>query len=130
MTALLRVGVDLVEVARIERGVKRHGERFYKRFFTEQEVAFCKRNATRLAGRFAVKEAVGKAFGTGIGDVSWQEIEVVCDTRGRPFLNLTGGAKTLAEQMGLTTWEISLSHTDTHAIGFVVATGATAENRG
>lgn len=122
---LLRIGVDLVEVARIERGVQRHGERFYKRFFTPQEVEFCNRSAARLAGRFAIKEAVGKAFGTGIGDVSWQEIEVICDARGRPFLDLRGKAKALADQMGLTTWEISLSHTDTHAIGFVVAMGET-----
>lgn len=123
MVKLLRVGVDMIEVARIERGVQRHGDRFYQRFFTEQEVEFCKKNAQRLAGRFAVKEAVGKAFGTGIGDVSWQEIEVVCDERGRPFLNLTGNAQTLANQMGLTQWEISLTHTDTHAVGFVVAMG-------
>lgn len=121
--ALLRIGVDMVEVSRIARGVSRHGDRFYKRFFTEQEVTSCEKSATRLAGRFAVKEAVGKAFGTGIGDVSWQEIEIVNDERGRPYLILHGKAQTLAQALGLTTWEISLSHTDTHAIGFVVATG-------
>lgn len=121
---MLRIGVDMVEVARIERGVARHGERFYKRFFTQQEVDFCEKNTSRLAGRFAVKEAVGKAFGTGIGDVSWQDIEILNDERGRPFLKLTGAAHSLANEMGLVHWEISLSHTDTHAIGFVVATGS------
>ncbi|MEM7334058.1 MAG: holo-ACP synthase [Chloroflexota bacterium] len=118
---MLRIGVDMIEVGRISRGVERHGDRFYKRFFTQQEVDFCEKSPPRLAGRFAVKEAVGKAFGTGIGDVSWQEIEIVCDERGRPYLKLYGAAQELADKMGLTTWEISISHTDAHAIGFVVA---------
>lgn len=120
----LRIGVDMVEVARMTRGVERHGERFYGRFFTLQELEQCEKAPARLAGRFAIKEAVGKAFGTGIGDVSWQEIEVFNDERGRPYLKLHGHAKTLAHEMGLTQWEISLTHTDTHAIGFVVATGS------
>lgn len=120
---MLSVGVDMIEVARIERGVTRHGDRFYQRFFTAQEVAYCEGQATRLAGRFAVKEAVGKALGTGIGDVSWTEIEVVCDARGRPFLQLHGAAAALAAAQGLVEWSISLSHTDTHAIGFVMAMG-------
>lgn len=119
---MMRIGVDMIEVARIERGITRHGDRFYKRFFTKQEIDFCEKSPTRLAGRFAVKEAVGKAFGTGIGDISWQDIEIVCDNRGRPSLKLHGSAKTMAAEMGLINWEISLSHTDTHAIGFVIAT--------
>ena len=66
---MLAVGVDMIEVARIERGMARHGERFLHRFFTAQEVAYCEGSAARLAGRFAVKEAVGKALGTGIGQI-------------------------------------------------------------
>ena len=120
---MLSTGVDMIEVARIERGIARHGERFLQRFFTAQEVAYCAGRMTSLAGRFAVKEAVGKAFGTGIGDVSWTEIEIVCDERGRPGLVLHNAAKDLAEKLGLTEWSISLSHTDTHAIGFAVAMG-------
>ena len=122
---MLSTGVDMIEVARIERGIARHGDRFLQRFFTAQEVAYCAgANVTSLAGRFAVKEAVGKAFGTGIGDVSWTEIEIVCDERGRPGLVLHNAAKELAKKLGLTKWSISLSHTDTHAIGFAVAMGS------
>ena len=122
----LAVGVDMIEVARIERGAARHGERFYQRFFTEQEQADCNGRFPSLAGRFAIKEAVGKALGTGIGDINWTDVEVVCDARGKPELVLHNQAQQLAAQKGLTKWAISLSHTDTHAIGFVVATG---ENR-
>ena len=119
----LAVGVDMIEVARMERGFTRHGERFYQRFFTQQEQAYCKGRFTSLAGRFAIKEAVGKALGTGIGDISWTDVEVVCDARGKPELVLHNQAQQLAAEKGLTKWAISLSHTDTHAIGFVVATG-------
>ena len=116
-------GIDLIEVARIERAMKRHGERFYKRFFTPQEVAFCEGRATSLAGRFAIKEAVGKALGTGIGDFTWTDVEVVCDGRGRPELVLHNRAREIAAAQGFITWSITLSHTETHAIGMAVAIG-------
>jgi len=120
---MLRSGVDMIEVARIARGIERHGQRFLDRFFTPQEQVYCNGRTTSLAGRFAIKEAVGKALGTGIGDVQWTEIEVVCDERGRPQLVLHGQAKELARQLGLANWSISLSHTEQHAIGMVVAVG-------
>ena len=120
---MLSVGVDIIEVERIARAMDRHGERFFRRFFTQQEVAFCEQRIECLAGRFAVKEAVAKALGTGIGDVSWTEIEVVCDGRGKPELVLHGQAKELAASLGLYNWSISLTHTDTHAVGFAVAIG-------
>jgi holo-[acyl-carrier protein] synthase len=120
---MLSVGVDMIEIDRIARAATRHGDRFYQRFFTSQEQAYCAGNAARFAGRFAVKEAVAKALGTGIGDVKWVEIEVLCDERGKPELLLHDQAHRLAQARGLTTWSISLSHTATHAIGFAVATG-------
>lgn len=119
----LRVGVDMIEVARIERAASRHGERFFRRFFTEQERAYCQDQPRRLAARLAAKEAVGKALGTGIGDVRWVEIEVTHDERGRPRLQLHGDAARLAAEMGLVEWDISLSHTEADAIAFVVAQG-------
>jgi holo-[acyl-carrier protein] synthase len=119
----LAVGVDMIEVARIERGLARFGRRFVERFFTIQEQIYCAGRVERLAGRFAVKEAVAKALGTGIGDVRWTDIEVVCDGRGRPELVLHNEANELAAQLGLNQWSISLSHTETHAIGFAVALG-------
>jgi holo-[acyl-carrier protein] synthase len=117
----LTVGVDIIEVARIEQGLARFGRRFVDRFFTSQEQTYCAGKAERLAGRFAVKEAVAKALGTGIGDVRWTDIEVVCDGRGRPELVLYNEANELAAQLGLNQWSISLSHTKTHAVGFAVA---------
>lgn len=120
---MLAVGIDMIEISRIERGIARHGARFTQRFFTPGELAYCEGRIASLAGRFAVKEAVGKAFGTGIGDVSWQEIEILHDERGRPFLQLTGAAQQLSHQMGILEWAISLSHTDTHAVGMAVALG-------
>ena len=119
----LRIGVDLIDVARVERAMNRHGERFFTRFFTPAERAYCQRRPERLAARIAAKEAVGKAFGTGIGDVRWVEIEVISDSRGRPALRLHGAAAALADSLGLHHWEISLSHSDTQAIAFVVAQG-------
>ncbi len=118
---MLRIGVDLIEITRINDSRERFGERFYSRFFTEAEREYCAGNPQRLAARFAAKEAVAKALGTGIGDVRWIDIEVLSDTRSRPFLHLHGKAAELAAELGLTTWEVSLSHTDTHAIAFVVA---------
>ncbi len=119
---MLRVGVDMIDIERIAEAMERHGERFYARFFTPAERAQCGDQAHRLAARFAAKEAAAKALGTGIGDVGWKEIEVDCDARGRPILQLHGAAATLAAELGLTTWEVSLSHTATQAIAFVVMT--------
>lgn len=122
---MLAVGVDILEVERMAQGMERHGARFCDRFFTEREQAQCAGRATSLAGRFAVKEAVSKALGTGIGDVSWKEIEILNDERGQPLLNLHGAAARMAAQRGLTEWAISLSHTTTHAVGMAVAQAGT-----
>lgn len=120
---MLATGVDIIEIARIEQGVARYGQRFLDRFFTAAEQAQCNGRADSLAGRYAVKEAVGKALGTGIGDVAWREIEVLSDERGRPCLTLHGAAERLSAELGLRAWSISISHTDSLAIGFAVATG-------
>lgn len=120
---MLTSGIDMIEISRIEAAIARHGDRFFRRFFTEQERNFCAGRASSLAGRFAVKEAVAKAMGTGIGDFNWTDIEVVCDGRGRPELVLHNRALELASTMGLETWSISMSHTRTHAIGLAMAIG-------
>lgn len=118
---MLRVGVDLIEIARVQRSMDRFGERFLSRIFTEQEIAYCNGRAASLAGRFAVKEAVAKALGTGIGDVCWKEIEVLNDAAGRPLLGLYGAAAELAAAWGLHQWDVSLSHSHSHAVGMAVA---------
>lgn len=114
------VGVDMIEVERLAQSVNRHGERFLKRVFTERELAYCRNRMTSLAARWAAKEATAKALGTGIGAVSWQEIEVVSGPDQRPLLQLHGAAAILAAQLGLSHFAISLSHTKDYAIAFVI----------
>jgi holo-[acyl-carrier protein] synthase len=120
---VLRCGIDSIDIQRIEDGIARLGERFLNRFFTAAERADCLDKPHRLAARIAAKEAVGKALGTGIGDVSWKEIEITNDPRGRPILTLHGAAAKLAADMGLIEWDVSLTHTDTTASAVVVALG-------
>lgn len=117
----IRCGIDLIDVVRVERAIERHGERFFKRFFTEAERTYCEDQPHRLAARIAAKEAVAKVFGTGIGDVQWIDIEVLADARKRPVLHLHGAAQALAHELGLSDWDISLSHTTTQAMAFAIA---------
>ena len=117
----LRSGVDLVEIARISRAVEQHGERFLHRIYTAAELADCSGRPTSLAARFAAKEAVSKALGTGIGAVAWTEIEVRRGESGEPLLALHGAAHDLAARLNLKEWSLSLSHTGPYAIAFVVA---------
>ncbi len=121
---MLRIGVDLIDISRVARALERYGDRFYKRFFTENERVQCAGQAHRLAARVAAKEATAKALGTGIGDVRWVEIEVDGDDRGRPLLKLHGNAAILAASLGIEVWEVSLSHTHEQAIAFVVGMSA------
>jgi holo-[acyl-carrier protein] synthase len=118
----LAVGVDLVEVRRIAALVERHGERFTGRVFTPGERADCGGRAESLAARWAAKEAVAKALGTGIGAVGWQEIEVLRGESGCPAVLLHGRAAALAADRGLARWALSLAHDGGLALAFVVAT--------
>lgn len=120
---LLRTGVDLIENVRIQEAIERHGERFLNRIFTENEQHDCNGRIPSLAARFAAKEAVSKALGCGIGDVSWLDIEIQVDERNAPQLILHGEGERLARQLGLITWSVSLSHTEKQTIAFVVAVG-------
>ena len=120
---MLRTGVDLIETSRVAEAIERHGDRFLKRVFTEHELKECNGRVTSLAARFAAKEAVAKALGTGIGDVSWLEIEIRSDEKKAPHLVFHGEAERLVKQLGLTTWSVSLSHTESQAIALVVMAG-------
>ena len=117
----MRSGVDLIEVERIDHAILRHGDRFFLRFFTEQELIDAAGSTPALAARFAAKEAVSKALGTGIGDVGWKEIEIINGPRRQPLLILHGRARRLAADQGLHDWTVSLSHTHEHAIAVAVA---------
>ncbi len=114
------IGVDIIETKRIAQSITRFGQRFLKRVYTEQELAYCQGRVSSLAARWAAKEAVGKALGTGIGDVSWQEIEVVSESNCRPTLRLHGAAAELAAQLNITEFAITISHTKDYAVAFVL----------
>ena len=119
----LATGVDLIEIARIEEVVARHGKHYLERIYTSAELEYCGKRAESLAGRFAAKEAVVKALGCGIGDVTWKEIEILGDEQNAPVLTLTGMAKEKANERGLVNWSVSISHSQSHSVAFVVAIG-------
>lgn len=117
----LSVGVDLIEVPRIARAVERWGGRFLRRVYTPNEIALCDGRIPELAVRFAGKEAISKALGTGLVGIDWTEMEILADYRGKPIVRLLGRARKRAEELGLHQWAISLTHTKEHAIAMVVA---------
>src|SRR3989454_9006834 len=114
------VGVDIIEIDRIEKALVRHGGRFLGRVYTKLEVAFCRGRASELAARFAAKEAVMKALGTGARGVAWREIEVLPNHRGKPLVYLHGRAQERAERIGLAELDVSMSHSREYAVAFVV----------
>jgi holo-[acyl-carrier protein] synthase len=120
---VLKTGVDIIEIRRIQAALDRHGERFLERIFTPEEIAECQGRADRLAVRFAAKEATSKALGTGIGPVSWREVETLHKRSGEPYIVLHGRAEEVAKYLGLTIWAVSLSHSRDNAIAVVVTTG-------
>ena len=121
--AKLATGVDLVEIDRLETVIQRYGQKFLERIYTPQELSEAGASLASLAARFAAKEAVAKALGCGIGRVSWREIEVLRGPERQPILTLHGAASRLALELGFEDWSVSLSHSRTHAVAFVVALG-------
>jgi len=120
---MIRTGVDIIEVSRIDEAILRHGAYFFNRLFTPQELIDADGQTPALAARFAAKEAVSKALGCGIGDVGWKDIEILRNHRRCPRIVLHGAAQRLAQQLGLKHWAVSLSHTHEHALAVVIATG-------
>jgi len=120
-------GVDIVDIARIERTLNDHSERFLERCFTPAERAYAegsKRRTEHLAARFAAKEAVMKALGCGWAEgVGWTDIEVTRAESGQPSVVLRGEAERRASGMGIRRWVVSLSHTEMMAIASVIACG-------
>lgn len=120
---MVRTGIDLVEIERLSKLRPEIRQRFLERVFTPRELAEVGGSDASLAGRFAVKEAVSKALGTGIGKLGWQHIEVARGLQGEPVLHLSGEAQAEAGRLGLSEWSISISHTRTHAVAIAVAVG-------
>jgi holo-[acyl-carrier protein] synthase len=120
VTLLHATGIDVVELDRIARVLKRHPERFLARVFTPAEADFCRGRVPELAARFAAKEATMKALGTGIRGAGWREIEVLPNRRGKPLLLLHGRAAQRAEILGLTDVDVSLTTARDFAAAVVV----------
>jgi holo-[acyl-carrier protein] synthase len=121
---LVGLGVDIIEVPRIKKALNRWGERFLKRVFTPDERRYSLRKAfpeQSLAARFAAKEAVMKALGTGLsGGIAWTDVEIVNTPRGKPEVRLRGK---IASRVGEKKVQISLSHTKEYAVAFAVIEG-------
>lgn len=121
---IIGTGIDIIEVGRIESSHEKFGERFLKRILRPAEIEYClshKRPAPFLAARFAAKEAVSKAFGTGIGaQLGWQDVEVGRKQSGEPFVILHGGGLRLLEQRNARMVHLSLSHTEAYAAAVAV----------
>lgn len=114
------VGVDIVEIERIGDAIARWGERFLRRVYTEAELDICRDRVPALAVRFAAKEAVMKALGTGTNGVAWRDVEVLSNSDGKPLVRLYGGARSKAGELGLVDIDISLSHSREYAVASVV----------
>ena len=114
------VGIDMIETDRVAAVLAKHPERFLRRVFTPAEVAFCRGRVPELAARFAAKEAMMKALGTGARSVAWRDIEVLPDRRGKPMVYLYGGARRRAETIGLDAIDVSLTHLASFAMAAVV----------
>lgn len=116
---VLGTGLDLVECRRIAESREKFGERFLNRIFLPDEISYClaqKYPERHLAARFAAKEALSKAFGTGIGQqLGWKDLEICRNDLGAPYVKLHGKAQRLADQMGVAAALVSLTHTDDYA---------------
>lgn len=122
---LIGVGTDIVEIERVKQAVERSGRRFLERVFTSGERAFCDARRDRFAcyaARFAAKEAVLKALGSGLAGCRWVDVEVSRINGGRPEILLHGAAAELAKEVGIATVLISLSHDRDRAVAFAIAT--------
>jgi holo-[acyl-carrier protein] synthase len=125
---ILGVGIDIIEVERIRASHEKFGERFLSRILHPNEISYClsyKTPAPFLAVRFAAKEAISKAFGTGIGaQLGWQDMEVARKESGEPYAILHGGGKALLQARGGRHVLISLTHTQTYAAAVAILEGA------
>jgi len=124
---VLGIGTDIVECLRIAQMIERHGELFINRVYTPHEIRYCqsRKQATQhFAGRWAAKEAILKALGTGWRrGISWRDIEVRNDQSGRPVVGLRGGARDIVEQRGIREMLVSISHCRSHATAYALALG-------
>jgi len=124
---IIGTGVDIVETKRIEESLAKFGDRFLQRCFLPGEIAYCQgmnRPALHFAARFAAKEAISKAFGTGIGQqLGWKDMEICKRESGEPYICWHGKGAELAQARGVTTAHVSLSHCQDYAVAQAVLAG-------
>ena len=113
------IGIDIIEIVRIEKAIARWGETFLRRVYTDSELKLYREKPSSLAARFACKEAVMKLLGTGRNGVHWREIEALSHPNGKPRLNLYGRAQSQADKLGIKEIAVSLSHSKEYAIASV-----------
>jgi holo-[acyl-carrier protein] synthase len=127
MSHIIGIGTDIIECLRIAQMIERHGELFINRVYTQHEIQYCqsRKLATQhYAGRWAAKEAILKALGTGWRrGISWRDIEVRNEPGGRPTVAMRGGARDVVERLGITEMLISISHCRSHATAYALAQG-------
>lgn len=130
MPPVIKIGTDICSVERVSNAYARFGRRFLKRVLTPLEIDYVLSQpvhlSARLAGRFAAKEAAAKALGTGWRGVDWKEFEIINQAYGAPALRLHGRAAVLAARIGLTNWEVTISHEREFATACVLAIAAEA----
>jgi len=124
---IIKIGTDICSIKRIADAYERFGQKFLERILTEQEIAYVlsapPHTVTRLAGRFAAKEAASKTLGTGWHGLGWKEVEIVRLPSGEPTLRLHGRAIEIAKRRGLSRWEVSMSHEREFAMSTVLGYG-------
>lgn len=114
-------GIDIIEIDRVKKAIETNGEKFLEKIFTPNEIDYCeKRGAAKYqhyAGRFAAKEAVSKALGVGLAvGIRWTDIEIIKDINGKPDVRLYGDAKRIADDLGVQSLNLSLSHCHHYAV--------------
>ena len=116
---MINVGIDIIEIKRIQNVKSKYPNRFLKKIFTENEIIYCRNRSSQLAARFAAKEAMMKALGTGIRGVSWKDVEVIRYRGQAPQIKLSGRGKKVGERIGLKNTSLSISHSREYAVACV-----------
>ena len=124
---IIGIGTDITECLRIARMIERHGELFINRVYTPDEITYCqsrKQTTQHFTGRWAAKEAILKAIGTGWRrGISWRDMEIRNDSTGKPVVAVRGGVRDVFEQLGIREMLVSISHCRTHATAIAIAVG-------
>mgnify|MGYP001457566046 FL=1 len=116
---MINVGIDIIEIKRIQNVKSKYPDRFLKKIFTENEIIYCRNRSPQLAARFAAKEAMMKALGTGIRGVSWKDVEVIRYRGQAPQIKLSGRGEKVGERIGLKNASLSISHSREYAVACV-----------